>query len=314
MALGPLGRPARRRGLDHLGSHQERRGLTPTMTSLLNALETALRSGRNADGGWGYYAGKSSRLEATSWALLALDDLDPRALGNWPASRGLLLERSGGQPNYAFHGLAMLALAARTVEHVAGNTTLLAAIQRARGEKVSQSRINRQDNSIQGWSWIDGTASWVEPTAWSLLALKKWQRLSMGRIEPDRMKDAEALLIDRCCKAGGWNYGNANMLGKELPAYVPTTAIALLSLQDRPSEAAFIRSRDFLRREAQSERSGMALSLALLALRVLQEPGGDVESALLDQIPATMALGNQSAQAMALYALRWNPHDPALTL
>src|SRR6478736_1185162 len=110
-------------------------------------VQRRLLDGRNADGGWGYYAGKASRLEPTCWALLALRSADPSVLSRWPSAEGRLLERSGGEVNYAFHALALLAM--------------------------KDSTINRQDNKLQGWSWIDGTFSWVEPTAWGLLALRK---------------------------------------------------------------------------------------------------------------------------------------------
>ena len=83
-----------------------------------------LLSTRNADGGWGYYAGKSSRLEPTCWALLALGaeadarQRTARVLGQWPISGNVLLERTGGPPNYAFHALALLTL--RTFSKIYG--------------------------------------------------------------------------------------------------------------------------------------------------------------------------------------------------
>ena len=73
----------------------------------LPALRQFLLAGRNADGGWGYYAGKASRLEPTCWGLLALGDADPAVLTRWPAAGGLLRERSGGDVNFAFHALAL---------------------------------------------------------------------------------------------------------------------------------------------------------------------------------------------------------------
>jgi hypothetical protein len=276
-------------------------------------LESTLRRGRNSDGGWGYYAGKRSRLEPTCWSLLALEDADPQILRSWPVKDGVLLEQVNGEPNYAFHALAMLAMAARHVEHVAGNQTLLEGIQRVKGVKLPPSTINRQDNTIQGWSWISGTFSWVEPTAWCLLALKKWR--SRGHaVNVQRVADAESLLIDRCCVRGGWNYGNANMLGKELEPYVPTTAIALLALQDRPTESAYVKSLDCLNREAISENSSVALSLALVALRQLKQPLSRVTSALQFQRDTTLELGNLVAMAHAVYALGAGEDDGAFTI
>ena len=45
-------------------------------------------------------------------------------------------------------------------------------------------------------------------------------------------QEAEALLRNRQCTTGGWNYGNAEVLGKKLYAYTPTTALGLLALSD----------------------------------------------------------------------------------
>ena len=208
----------------------------------MHDLTGLLIAGRNADGGWGYYRHKKSRLEPTCWAVLALTATGNdraaagEALRQWPARDGLLLERAGGEPNYGFQGLALLALHAAAIEHRDGNRALLDGLQRVKGLAFEPSPINRQDNSIQGWSWIDDTFSWVEPTAWCLLALKRCAQPSPSRIDPVRIRDAERLLVDRSCRGGGWNYGNSNMLGKELAPYVPTTAVALLALRDRGSE------------------------------------------------------------------------------
>jgi hypothetical protein len=271
--------------------------------ALRTELAAALRHGRNADGGWGYHAGKVSRLEPTCWGMLALghDDGDP--LRGWPVSDGLLLEQAGGEPNFAFHGLALLTLLHLRIEHGAGNGALVAATARVRGVALDDLGVNRQDNRLQAWSWIDGTFSWVEPTACCLLALKRARQAGLG-VDGARISAAESLLYDRCCVSGGWNYGNSNMLGQELPAYVPTTALALLALQDRPAEPAVARSRTYLEREALSEPSVAALSLALITLGTLGRPVEHIELALQQQLKRTFALGRQHSLAMALVALR----------
>ena len=70
----------------------------------INALAEDLRSSVNEDGGWGYFQGKTSRIEPTCWAALAL--LDGRLaeddgslvnsalslLGRWQRADGLLSE------------------------------------------------------------------------------------------------------------------------------------------------------------------------------------------------------------------------------
>ena len=272
-------------------------------------LTDLLAAGRNADGGWGYYRHKKSRLEPTCWAVLALTSSGSdraaagEALRQWPVRNGLLLERAGGEPNYGFHGLALLALHAAGIEHRDGNAVLLDGLQRVKGVVLKPSTINRQDNSIQGWSWIDDTFSWVEPTAWCLLALKRCADGSRSRIDPVRVRDAERLLADRGCLHGGWNFGNSNVLGKDLAAYVPTTAVALLAMQDRAGEPAVTQGLAFLERHATSERSAMALALASRALRAYGRDTAAVAGALREQLPITLALGNLAAAAAALYAL-----------
>src|SRR5262245_45601018 len=97
---------------------------------LTNLWEFLVRS-RNADGGWGYQVDNASRLEPTCWASLALGRmLERRVLQQWPCTDGLLLERHGGTPNYAFHAQAVMVLRALNLEHAAGHHALLTQLQR----------------------------------------------------------------------------------------------------------------------------------------------------------------------------------------
>jgi hypothetical protein len=275
-------------------------------------LRDILLAGRNADGGWGYSSAKASRLEPTCWALLALAPDLPAAdmkgvLERWPAREGLLLERQGGEPNYAFHALALITLTALGIEHTTGNARLAAALEKAAGIALAPSSINRQRNSLQGWSWVDGTFSWVEPTAWALVALRK--AAAVHPPDPARIAEARTLLVDRMCVQGGWNYGNSNMLGRELRPYVPTTAIALVALQRMPEASdAAERSRLFLASSAATEVSSYALSLALIALRVLGGAPPGLAETLHHQVATTCDIGHQLGAAQALYALRTD-HD-----
>ena len=279
-------------------------------------LTDLVAAGQNPDGGWGYYPHKKSRLEPTCWAVLALTSSGHdgsaagKALRQWPARDGLLLERAGGQANYGFQGLALLALHAARLEHRDGNRSLVDGLHRVKGIAAERSTINRQDNSIQAWSWIDDTFSWVEPTAWCLLALKTCAQTWRANIDPVRLRDAERMLVDRRCRGGGWNYGNSNMLGKELAAYVPTTAVALLALRDRGSEPIATEALAFLERHSTFERSATALALASRALRAYGRDTTAVHAALREQLPITVALGNHAATAAALYALM-NANDAA---
>jgi hypothetical protein len=269
----------------------------------------------NPDGGWGYYEGHGSRLEPTCWALLGLHSagaLDAPAISassdlfrRWQRDDGLLLEpelRTEDRPNLAFNGLAAWLL----VQHpeLAARTSVSALVDgvtRAKGIRIPESTINRQDDALQGWGWIDGTFSWVEPTCWGLLALK-----SAAKIFPiveTRVNEAERLLIDRCCPAGGWNYGNSNMLGQTLRPYVPTTALGLMAMKERRDDACVERSLAFLKAQRLSEPSAMALGLTIIALRAFGENVTDVEGMLLAQWRRTGFLGNAHLMGLALYSL-----------
>ena len=155
--------------------------------------------------------------------------LDVSPLDRWPRRAGLFVD-AAGEVNIAFNGLAAIALASSVRSSMAAD--LAAALTQSRGIRLPPSTINRQDDAIQAWPWSEGTFSWVEPTAWCLLGLKRLTRVPRPPQVLRRVDDGERLLADRACRQGGWNHGNSNMLGTELPPYVPPTAIALLALHD----------------------------------------------------------------------------------
>jgi hypothetical protein len=287
---------------------------------IASEMRVALLSAVNADGGWGYYPGKGSRLEPTCWALMALRnaELGPpsrRASSSalFQQSRykdGLLLEpavRDEDRPNLAFNGLAALLLAGQKELGTGGLLEgVTSGIIEHRGLKLPQSPLSPQDNSLQAWAWIDTTFSWVEPTAWCALALKK---VAAGRRDAlARIDVAERMLRDRCCVAGGWNSGTAMVLGQGLNPYVPTTALGLMALQNLPQDPVVVRSLAALRRLSLSERSAMALSLTLIAFALFGISTGELEQALLDQWNRTLFLGNMHSTAMALYSLTHRDH------
>ena len=81
-----------------------------------------------------------------------------------------------------------------------------------------------------------------------------------------RVDEAERMLADRACAGGGWNYGNAHVFDKDLRPHGPTTALALLALQDRRDLPCVQAGSAFLTAHADRERSGLALALTLICL------------------------------------------------
>jgi len=285
-----------------------------------------LRSSVNADGGWGYSPGKASRLEPTCWALLALlsagtseteDESRVHSALALLAARqdkiGLLIDVPGAFQNFAFNGLAAIATShASTSRPPKADRlgpdlkALVSAITAGQGVRSGRSWINRQDNELSGWPWHDGVSNWVEPTAWCALALKKTAPAADARVA-SRLAEADRLLADRCCLTGGWNYGNSNMLGKELSPFVLNSALALLALQDRRALPEVVRSIEWLDANWQSEPSDQALSLALVAMHVYGERTRNLERALLAHLEAAGPAGSLAAIGSVLYALN-GPH------
>jgi hypothetical protein len=283
-----------------------------TRTDAIAAMRDVVVRGANADGGWPYYEGHASRLEPTCWALLALAGGEPPGVGapgrfltDSQRADGLLLEasiRSEGRPNFGFNGLAVFVMSTiRDLVPASKLSSLVNGLLTVKGIQIATSDINRQDNKLQGWSWIDGTFSWVEPTTWCMIGLNKVPAPTAAL--RSRVDEGERLLIDRCCAQGGWNYGNSNMLGQDLRPYVPTTALGVLAMQRRAAEPVAVRSLAWLKQHALAEQSAMALSLALIALRAYDAPADALAANLAAQWERTAFLGNRHLTAMALYAL-----------
>ena len=214
--------------------------------------------------------------------------------------------------NASDNAVALLAVEQRGLGPENG-AAIARALSAVKGTALPPSpKSNRQDNALQGWPWLASTFSWVEPTAWCVLALKKWVRAHDDRATAARVAEGERLLIDRVCRNGGWNYGNSNVLGKELFPYVPVTAIVLLALQDRRDEQAVKTSASFLASHCLDERSGLSLALASIAL------GGSRARQQQRRAPRWPThgvprryLGNVAATALALYAEAGNAEHHA---
>jgi len=119
------------------------------------------------------------------------------------------------------------------------------------------------------------------------------------------------MLADRCCLSGGWNYGNSNVLGKELFPYVSTTALALLALQDRRELPEVVRSFAWLAGNWQREPSALASSLTLIAMRGHQRPADDIQRAVCAYVGEAGVPANLAWNALALYALTGSRHEHA---
>jgi hypothetical protein len=282
-----------------------------------SGLRAALLDARNMDGGWGYAPGRRSRIEPTSWAALALGHSEGQApdvesLRAWQRQNDWLMDLPGTPPNIAFNALAALTFL-QDPSTASLAQPIIGRVIEAKGLRLGQYDAIRQDNSIQAWPWVDGTASWVEPTAWCLLLLKKVRSQSLSQEAHERIRIGEQLLFDRVCHDGGWNYGNPEVYGQKLWPYVPTTAVALLAMRDHRNHPVVTRSLAQLKKDVASERSVVAVALTIICLREYGVATDALEQAVAE-LSAQADPGNLLGIAMILYALTEASRQVAFTV
>jgi hypothetical protein len=125
---------------------------------------------------------------------------------------------------------------------------------------------------------------------------------------------AEALLRDRACRDGGWNYGGSNVYGQELYPYVSTTALGLIAMQDRTGDPIVTRARQRLEETYTSEPTSMALALTVVALETHKRPRDAARALLAQRLLKPDAMTSTLGRAMSLYALTDSPNGHAFSL
>lgn len=282
----------------------------------------ALEGLQNPDGGWGAVRGAPSNTESTALALLALH------AGRGPArevERGLAWLEARQRPDGAWPfsdqvprsswttSLAVLALTevgqsdTRARE---GAAWLLG--QEGRGfpwyTKVLQRlfpslRVIELDSDLRGWPWVEDTFSWIEPTAYALLALKRLRAELPWEALAPRISEGERMILDRACRDGGWNYGNSRVFGEDLWPYPDTTALALIALQDLPRDGAIEAGLDALGRMLRRNDSLLALALSIQCLRIYGLEAAELRTRLGARLDRPEVARETRSTALAILAL-----------
>jgi hypothetical protein len=155
----------------------------------------------------------------------------------------------------------------------------------ARGEPLPRTAEMGHDCTLVGWSWVAGTHSWIEPTAWSVLALK-----AVGHGQHRRTREALRLLEDRLLPDGGCNYGNTTVLGQPLRPHVQPTGLTLLALEGEAETRRLRASLDYLRSALSATTTSASLSYGLLGLaahQALPAAANDWLAAAAHRLPPT---------------------------
>jgi hypothetical protein len=122
------------------------------------------------------------------------------------------------------------------------------------------------DSSIRGWSWIENTFSWVEPTVLSILAFN----LS-GQGTHERVSDGVRMLLDRQLPGGGWNFGSTIIYGQASYPQIESTGMTLAALAGKMSKKDVERSLDYLKLQVASCHTPLSLGWALFGLGAWQQ-------------------------------------------
>ncbi|HUA19961.1 MAG TPA: hypothetical protein VMB25_14520 [Bryobacteraceae bacterium] len=160
------------------------------------------------------------------------------------------------------------------------------------------------DPDKYGWPWESGSASWVIPTAFSVIALKQFTVCNRSEASEKRIHLGVEMLLDRACVDAGWNSGNSVVYGVPLRPHVEATAIALLALQDEGRSELIRRSLAWLEKEAACVDSVSSLAWCILSLFVHQEPVDRLKNRLATIIGDGRDIRNNATLATALLALK----------
>jgi hypothetical protein len=162
----------------------------------------------------------------------------------------------------------------------------------------------RFNPAMYGWPWSAGAASWVVPTAFSLVAIKQYTVCNRSEASEKRIHLGVEMLLDRACVDGGWNSGNSVVYGVPLRPHVEATEIALLALQDEQRSELIHRSLAWLRKEAARVDSVSSLAWCILSFFVYQES----VDALKNRLGTIMGDGgdiqNNATLATAILAMK----------
>jgi hypothetical protein len=276
----------------------------PDTSSSLN-FRALLLSAQNDNGGWGFYSGAESRVEPTCWALKALTAPGPaNSLEDLPIASGLRFLAAAQLPDGSWPsapqqdaGCWVTSLACWVLRDVRDENYRTAIAdglrwvckdwpkdgswwRRGLRRFLPGSQQLKHDDHARGWGWTPGTSSWVEPTAFALLALEGQNAEVLPSSTEKRRRLGEALLYDRMCPGGGWNCGNPEVYGVIGDPLVIPTSWALLALRAHPERRENKDSLAWLERTFSKISGPGSFALARLCLEAYSHkpPAGGASS------------------------------------
>lgn len=272
---------------------------------------TVLEEARTPSGGWGYRPQGTPWSEPTALVALAHAAHGREANGalDWLASIQRPNGSIGVSAAYAAPGwptpLAILAWqGAYATEREKATMWLLQEEGKALDDPEA---IAGHDTTIVGWPWVEGTHSWIEPTALAVMALKK-----SGHGDHARVRDGIRLLRDRALPTkGGWNYGNNTIFGRELRPQPAPTGMALLALAAE-ADPITLRACAYLEGVLPSVRAPMSLAWGLLGLGAFGRRPSAADAWLEESFARASARTDDLVMHLALLVLAASDRSLAL--
>ena len=289
------------------------------MQRTANILHDLLLKRQLPFGGWSYLGSQQGSVEATSLSVMALGlDAEParrlgiayllasqRPDGCWGAF-------SGDSEGSWTTALVLCALnATGEFPDVREKAARWLIAERGReGHWLWRWKFKTVDRSVRfdpdkyGWHWGPGGASWVIPTAFSVVALKQYTACNRSEASETRIRLGVEMLLDRACVGGGWNAGNSVVYGVPLRPHLEATAISLLALQDEARSSVIRTGLDWIKARSATIRSADSLAWCILSLFVFEEPVEQLKEALAMRLEESIENENTATLATALLALK----------
>ena len=279
---------------------------------------------QNSDGGWGAVEGRVSNTESTAFAVMALESLERKELER-NAQFGLVWlsrhQNSNGSwrlndvtsPGSWSTAIAILCFSVfpewrdRALQGARWALTQEGSSLGWIGSLfmwlTGQKDVNKINMDLKGWPWAAGSFSWVEPTSYFLISLKRLRSALGGTNVNDRIRQGELMIYDRVCDEGGWNYGNSKVYGEALWPYPDITALALIALQDSRQTEANRKSLEMLEASLNESDSGLALSWSIICFQLYGRDSRRWRQLLGERFEKTKFLDETKSLALAILAL-----------
>lgn len=284
----------------------------------------ALRQLEHRDG-WGYIPGSAPASEPVALAALALAGHGQSAKAapafEWLAERqaadgSVGISAAESAPHWPT-SLAILAwctaIAARGNQGNAWRDRAELAVSwllRIEGTSMPQAPEIGHDTTLIGWPWVEETHSWLEPTAWALLALK-----ATGNAEHARARQAVRLLYDRILPTGGCNYGNTLVFGQPLRPHLAPSGLALLALAgEADPEGRIARTLTYVRGAVGLETTAVSLANGLLGLAAHDQLPKNHADWLVSAVQRTRVRGASLPRVTSLLLAALGRKCPLITL